>query len=95
MEILFGGAISIVFQVVAILAAVLAFRLFFTDERTSKKAQEKYTSFSSVVRGGAKIRTSRLPDGIVRAGMVFNPKENRLEPNGKLSNDFVDHVAGC
>jgi hypothetical protein len=93
-EILLNGLISYFFQVLAILAALLAYKLFILDGKTSKKARDRYRDLKGAINGRAVVKTDRLPDGIVRAGMVLNPKKNRIEPNGKLSNDFVDHVAG-
>ena len=76
------------------LAGFFSYKLVVLDAKTARKARGRYESLSSAVTGGAILKTDRLPDGIVRAGMVFNPRKNRIEPNGKLSNDFVDHVAG-
>jgi Flp pilus assembly protein TadB len=93
-EIIFDGILSYIFQVLAILSAVLAYKLFFLDDKTSRKARARYRDLKSALNGQAIVKTDRLPDGIVRAGMVLNSKKNRIEPNGKLSNDFVDHVVG-
>ena len=95
MEILIGGLASVFFQIVAVVAGVLAYRLIMLDDKTNKKARDRYAGLRSVISGKALVRADRLPDGIVRAGMVLNLEKNRIEPNGKLSNDFVDHVAGC
>lgn len=86
-----AGALAIASISLGLLRLALKVALF--DKIEYQKSRARYSSFRHAVLGQAKVRRSELPDGRVRAGIVYNKLEARIEPNGKLRNDVVDQVA--
>ena len=70
----------------------LAYHLMRYDRVEYEKSRARYRSLWEAISGKATVRRSDLPDGRVRAGIVYNRKLNRIETNGKLRNDVIDHV---
>lgn len=95
MEQLLTSMFSLLSLTLGFISLIVVYRLLTLDEREYEKSKSRYPSFIKAIKGGAKVRADRLPDGIVRAGIVFNYRSNRIERNGKLNNDVVDQVAGC
>lgn len=82
-----------------ILAAVLSaigLRLAYilaTNRRSGyKRLRSRYISIWDPLFGRARIENDRLPDGVVQAGLVFNKKTGRFEPNGRLSEEALDKL---
>jgi hypothetical protein len=70
-----------------------AFKLVSYDRIEYEKSRARYSSLKDAISGRAKVKRSELPDGRVRAGIVYNSRKGRIEANGKLRNDIVDNVA--
>lgn len=70
-----------------------AFKLLSYDRIEYEKSRARYASLSDAISGKARVKRSELPDGRVRAGIVYNLRQRRIEANGKLRNDIVDNVA--
>ncbi|WP_256753318.1 hypothetical protein [Mesorhizobium sp. Mes31] len=70
----------------------LAYRLMRYDRVEYEKSRARYPSMYAAISGKAEVRRSDVPDGRVRAGIVYNKKHNRIETNGKIRNDVIDHV---
>lgn len=87
-------SIALVSGVAALVCLRLAFRLFVYDKTEYDKSKARYRSAFDAIRGAAIVKVGDVPDGRVRAGLVFNKKFNRFEPNGKLNNDVIDKVLG-
>lgn len=62
------------------------------DKIEYQKSRARYPSLFAAISGQATVRHNGSPDGRVRAGIVYNTRKNRIEPNGKLRNDIVDQV---
>ena len=69
-----------------------AWRLLNYDKTEYQKSRARYPSVSAALRGQARVKRDSIPDGRIRAGIVYNKRESRIEPNGKLSNDTVDRI---
>jgi hypothetical protein len=69
-----------------------AFSLAKLDKIEYQKSRARYPSLRAAISGQATVRHNGTPDGRVRAGIVYNTRKNRIEPNGKLRNDVVDQV---
>ncbi|MBY2969506.1 hypothetical protein [Rhizobium leguminosarum] len=69
-----------------------AFRVARYDKIEYQKSRARYPSLLAAISGKATVRHNGAPDGRVRAGIVYNTRKNRIEPNGKLRNDIVDQV---
>lgn len=69
-----------------------AFRLVKFDRIEYQKSRARYPSMAAALSGKASVKHNGSPDGRVRAGIVYNQRKNRIEPNGKLRNDVVDQV---
>ncbi|WP_442580606.1 hypothetical protein ACSBOB_00960 [Mesorhizobium sp. ASY16-5R] len=69
-----------------------AIRIMTYDRLEYEKSRARYPSIKAAISGKAKVKRGEFPDGRVRAGVVYNKKYHRIEANGKLRNDVVDHV---
>ncbi|UWU21093.1 hypothetical protein QA648_17405 [Rhizobium sp. CB3171] len=69
-----------------------AIKLAKFDRIEYQKSRARYPSLMAAISGKATVRYNGTPDGRVRAGIVYNTKKKRIEPNGKLRNDVVDQV---
>jgi len=70
-----------------------ALKLMFQDPIEYQKSRARYPSAMGAVSGKARVKRNHAPDGRVRAGIVFNSRQNRIEANGKIRNDIVDSIA--
>jgi hypothetical protein len=64
------------------------------DKSEYEKSKSRYPSLIDAISGRATVRMGDVPDSRVRAGLVFNSKLKRFEPNGKLNSDIVEKVLG-
>jgi hypothetical protein len=69
-----------------------ALKIVFYDRIEYEKSRARYSSLKAAVSGKARVKRGEFPDGRVRAGIAYNKKLKRIEANGKLRNDVVDHV---
>lgn len=83
---------AFVFATITLTLLRLAWRLIRYDTTEYQKTVARYPSLMAALRGQARVKRDSVPDGRVRAGIVYNAKKQRIEPNGKLSNQVVDQV---
>jgi hypothetical protein len=84
--------VALGFATVSLTLLRLAWRLIRFDSSEYEKSRARYKSLGAVLRGEARVKRDTVPDGRVRAGLVYNKKLRRFEANGKLSNQVVDRV---
>ena len=70
----------------------LTWRLVRYDKTEYEKSRARYVSLGAALRGQARVKRDSVPDGRIRAGIVYNKRRSRIKPNGKLSNDTVDRL---
>ena len=70
-----------------------AYQILSYDRIEYEKSRARYPSFFDAISGKARVKRAELPDGRVRAGIVYSRRQGRIEANGKLRNDIVDNVA--
>ncbi|GAB2186340.1 hypothetical protein [Roseibium sp. LAB1] len=85
-----AGALGL--AAVAVTLLRLAYALAKYDRLEYEKSRARYPSFLAALKGQARVKRGELPDGRVRAGIVYNRKAHRIELNGKLRDDVVDNV---
>lgn len=78
--------------VVAVWLFRLAFRLLTLDKPEAKKSAARAPSFWAAVLGRSRTMDDWVPDGRVKAGMVYNRRKKRLEMSARLSDDSLDRV---
>ncbi len=83
---------AVVLSAVGLTLIRFAYRLARFDRIEYQKSKARYPSLLAAVSGQAVVRYNGVPDGRVRAGIVYNTRKNRIEPNGKIRNDVVDQV---
>lgn len=86
-------AVAVLVASASVALVRIAIRVMLFDRIEYQKSRARYPSFLHALTGKATVRRSELPDGRVRAGIVYNVRAQRIEPNGKLRNDVVDQVA--
>jgi hypothetical protein len=69
-----------------------AYRLISYDRIEYEKSRARYPSTREAIMGRARVKRRAGPDGRVRAGLVYNKRAHRLEPNGKIRSDIVDSI---
>lgn len=84
--------LAVAFSAVGLTLIRFAFRFARFDRIEYQKSKARYPSLLAALSGQATVRHNGSPDGRVRAGIVYNTRKNRIEPNGKLRNDIVDQV---
>lgn len=84
--------LAVVLSAVGLTLIRFAVRLAMFDKLEYQKSRARYPSLLAAVSGKAIVRHNGVPDGRVRAGIVYNTRKNRIEPNGKIRNDIVDQV---
>lgn len=70
----------------------VAVRLMRVDKIESKKSAARASTGWSAVRGRARTRDDWIPDARVKAGLIYNRGEKRLEISGRLSDDSLDRI---
>lgn len=88
----FQVAVGIIACAVSLALLRLAVRVLTFDRVEYEKSRARYGSLKDALLGKAQVRRSEVPDGRVRAGIVYNQREDRIETNGKLRNDVVDPI---
>lgn len=88
----FDLILAVAFSALGLTLIRYAIRLARFDKIEYQKSKARYPSLLAAVSGQATVRHNGSPDGRVRAGIVYNTRKNRIEPNGKLRNDIVDQV---
>lgn len=83
---------AMVLAIIAVACFRFALRLYRFDATEYEKSRSRFKSPMGALRGDALMRRDSIPDGRVRAGMVYNMRANRIELNGKLSDAVVDRV---
>lgn len=80
--------------ILAIILSAVALRLAYllAKNRRSEysRLNSRYIAASDPFLGRARIEHDRIPDGVVQAGLVFNKRAMRFEPNGRLSEEALD-----
>lgn len=71
-----------------------ALRLLTADRVESRKSAARATSVMNAIRGRFLTKEDWIPDARVKAGMVYNTREQRIEITGRLSDDSFDRVFG-
>lgn len=84
--------LAVAFSAVGLSLIRFAIGLVKLDRIEYQKSRARYPSLFAAISGKANVRYNGAPDGRVRAGIVYNTRKNRIEPNGKLRNDVVDQV---
>ena len=71
----------------------IALRLSLADEQESEKSAARVgrNPFKAAF-GRARTVEDWLPDARVKAGMIYNKKENRFEVSGRLSNEAFGRI---
>jgi hypothetical protein len=49
-------------------------------------------NWKDAIRGRARTVDDWLPDAHIKAGMIYNEKENRFEVSGRLSNEAFGRI---
>lgn len=71
----------------------IGFNLWRADVIESEKCAARVNhSFWKALRGQARTVDDWLPDARVKAGMIYNEKENRFEVSGRLSNEAFGRI---
>lgn len=73
-------------------AILLLWRLVRVDQIEYEKMRARFPSFVGMLLGQTRVKRDTVPDGRVRAGIVYNKKEGRIEPQGKLNDDVIDRI---
>jgi len=69
-----------------------AIRLLRVDKFEGEKNAARARTIKDALLGRARTRDDWMPDARVKAGMIFNRGEQRLEVSGRLSNDSFNRA---